>query len=1630
MRLNSRSRLAKGLQYALALASFALAVVSTDAATLNLATRPLYAGGNVPPLVMIDMSKDHSLHQKAYNDYTDLDGNGTLDVTSTNNETTYNNNTDYFGYFDYAKCYTYDTTNNRFTPAGDASSITDATTAATKSTHYCNAYTSAWSGNFLNWSSMSRIDEVRKILYGGYRSTDSTDGTTVLERAFLPMDAHAWAKYYGGSDLIKLTPYAPAGDDGKLTSRTTITMSENVITKITLSAVTNVAVGDQLRFTAQSLAGNPSMIGWVSAVDTKNSQISLVVYNDGIDTAGSTKSDSSWKVANLTLGGLTICNVTPKDSSNLNSQANAKAPEIRVVSGNYATWGASEKWQCNWYEEASNTQSGFLPNAGSAAVSGSSNGNRANISGINSSAENPVKATRGLGTGSDVGTYYARVLACVTGKIGQETCTPYSSTSGSGSSSTTISYYKPTGLLQKYGASGQMLFGLMTGTYDKNISGGVLRQNVGNFSQEINTTTGVFNSATKGIVWNINKLRPYGYSYSDGGYVNSDSCNYQQTAIVSDGTGSNAQGKPANEGNCSTWGNPMSEIFVETLRYFAGKTANSAFAQKSNGKDNALGLTTATWVSPLDNGAAYCSPLNTLVFNASVSSYDNDQLNTGTGSFSDMIGSPDISTWTNKTGDGESITGKSWFMGELNGTTSTTDKMCSGKTLNKFSNVLGICPEGPSQKGTFQIAGAAYYAKTNRIRSLTAVPSSDNTSLKVSTYAVQLATTTPKISVNVNGKTVNIVPSYMLKPSGATPSSGTLVDFKVISKTDTSGKFYINWEDSTAGGDYDQDVWGILSYTVSGNTISVTTQTVSASTANGQGFGYAISGTTQDGVHFHSGIYSFSYTDPVPITVTPKTKVDSTGGCVSCLTGDPATTATFTVKGGAANQLDDPLRYAAKWGGFKDLNNNNIPDLAAEWDARMADGSSGSDGLPDNYFFASNPAALNDSLERAFLSILQTSSASSVATNSTSLNTGATIYQARFNGTDWSGQMLAYNVDTSGTVQYPYAWDAGDLINGIGAANRTILTYNAATGAGAAFQWNVLPPAYQTALNSTDNKGSTRLAWLRGDHTNEGTASGKFRVRATSVLGDIINSNPQYVGAPSAGWVDTDYAQFAAARKSRTPMVYVGANDGMLHAFTATGVNAGKERFAYVPAVLASRLPTLSAPGYTHGYFVDGTPNVTDAKVKGNWASVLVGSLGAGGAGIYALDVTDPDTFSEATTNRVLWEFTNSIDADLGYTFGQPQIVKLRGATSDAPRWAAVFGNGYNSTAVNPTNATGQAYLYVVYLDHPSGAGVWKLNTDYLKIPTGAGSTSTPNGLSQVFPADVDAQADGTTDIIYAGDLLGNLWKFDMRFTDPTKWGIGTARTLLFQAKSPDSGTPAQPITAPVEVTRNGIVGYIVLFGTGRYVDTADPSDMMTQSFYGIWDRDVSGQTTVLRTNLVKQTITDEVSTTSDAYRITTTNSVTYSSSGSKGWYMDLIPPTNVKQGERVVYAPILRGARVVFTTLVPSSDMCANGGYSWLMELGAISGARLAVTPFDVNHDGTFDNNDKVSGSSGNNTVVVSGTRSSGGIITTPTVLNGGTGGNGKETKISSTTGGGLYSVAESAGRQLGRISWREIQK
>ncbi len=689
---------------------------------------------------------------------------------------------------------------------------------------------------------------------------------------------------------------------------------------------------------------------------------------------------------------------------------------------------------------------------------------------------------------------------------------------------------------------------------------------------------------------------------------------------------------------------------------------------------------------------------------------------------------------------------------------------------------------------------------------------------------------------------------------------------------------------------------------------------------------------------------------------------------------------------------------------------------------------------------ASDGAELKTSLLKAFENAAVNTSASSVAANSTRLDTNTLIYQASFDSGRWAGQLQALGLQSNGDINATPTWHTDSAGTIAAYATRKVFTYKPPVTPGATPSGTGITFLTQTDLNTTQQTQLTQaqIDYLRGDDSGEVRNGGSLRDRTivtinpltgatlgtshTRVLGDIINSNPWFVGADNFGYTTlpstegSTYAAYVTAKSSKPKVVYVGANDGMLHAFDA---GTGVEKFAYVPATVIPDLAKLADANYgeslAHQYFVDGSPRAGDVYFGSAWHTVLVGTTGAGGKGVFALDVSDADNFDET---KVLWEFNSDNSSDMGSTLSEPTVVRMAN-----DKWAAIVGNGYNS-------ATGKAMLFI--LDIEDGSVI-------RKIDTGVGNTTTmQNGLSSHIP--VDTNGDHIVDAIYAGDLLGNMWKFDVTGSNTAQWDSAIKSSgnpaPLFTAT--DASSNPQAITAKPQVGRHPDGGVMVYFGTGKYFETGDNvigGSPQVHTYYGLHDDDYSsnsGTPITARSQLQAQTIDAEASALGFDLRITSSNTVNYPT--KKGWYMELQSPVNGAEGERVISASVLRGERIIFTTLLPNSNPCESGGSSWLMELDGISGARLGEIAFDLTNDGLFTEADlvKILDTDGDGDVdadddnlIASGKKSQVGIIKTPTIITTGD----KEFKYASGTSGGLEKTTESSGENLGRQSWRQLR-
>lgn len=464
-----------------------------------------------------------------------------------------------------------------------------------------------------------------------------------------------------------------------------------------------------------------------------------------------------------------------------------------------------------------------------------------------------------------------------------------------------------------------------------------------------------------------------------------------------------------------------------------------------------------------------------------------------------------------------------------------------------------------------------------------------------------------------------------------------------------------------------------------------------------------------------------------------------------------------------------------------------------------------------------------------------------------------------------------------------------------------------------------------TSLTSTQQGnavGTNLLKYLRGQYSyedrtaNDGPPDNKlFRYRPT-VLGDILESKPTFVSKPIFNYPYAGYADFKSTEASRVGSVYVGANDGMLHSFAD---NDGVERWAYVPSMVIPNMWKLADKNYSnlHVNFVNGSPASSDvctanctcdtACVAGGgsapvWKTILVGGLNAGGRGYYALDITNP------TAPVLLWELTPTTgigkiqDDDVGFSYGRPIITRKQDGT-----WVVIVSSGYNNTSPGD----GKGYLYVL-----------NANTGVVisKITTGAGNTTTPSGFAKISGWN-NEPVGNSVGYVYGGDLLGNLWRFNINDT-LTSAVTGTGSSFkLASLFSDTAGTNPQPITTTP--TLGKISGKRVIFvGTGKYLETGDLTTTQKQTQYAIKDDDATTTLVNPRTTLVNQTLS--INTDGTGTRIASNNTVNFYT--GRGWYVDF-----PDSGERVnIDSDLIQGVLVV-PTVVPSNTACSPGGYSWL---------------------------------------------------------------------------------------------------
>lgn len=545
------------------------------------------------------------------------------------------------------------------------------------------------------------------------------------------------------------------------------------------------------------------------------------------------------------------------------------------------------------------------------------------------------------------------------------------------------------------------------------------------------------------------------------------------------------------------------------------------------------------------------------------------------------------------------------------------------------------------------------------------------------------------------------------------------------------------------------------------------------------------------------------------------------------------------------------------------------------------------------------------------------------------------------NGTDWSGRLTAFAVNADGGVG-SQLWEASGLLpnSAAAASTRNVFVATVPGGAGKSVVPFQAPNLGGTAsaqfaamgITPTDIAvnfpGATPVQvvdYLRGDPSRELPTPGPFRKRTTR-LGDIVGSTPEVsspkddfgYGSTLTGTLASSYQSYLASKASKPFMVYVGANDGMFHGFNGSN---GKEEFAFVPNAALKRIGALASRRYDHRYYVDGPVTVADTQLGSAWGTVVVGTGGAGTRSAFALDITNP---TSVAANDVLWEINDSIDADMGFALGKAQVLPVSGG-----QWVALVANGYNS-------ASEDAALFVIDI---------KTGQILRKLVANDGSSAS-NGLGNIVALDNDGN--GFADTVYGGDLLGNVWKFDLSSASAAAWNIAFSGQPLFTAT--DANGDSQPITGGLDVTTGPNGNNMLLFGSGRFFVNGDNAVAVThqvESFYAVLD---SGSPVGDRsTSLAEQEIVSEQTVSvpnpnpvlpaiTGTIRNITQQNVNFAT--QSGWYIDLVVASSTPKGERFIGNPRVQNGKVFFTTFEPQGDACTPGGKNFLYGLDAITGA------------------------------------------------------------------------------------------
>jgi len=1083
-----------------------------------LAQTPLFVSQGYPPLNMLVMGRDHKMYYEAYNDASDLDGDGVIDVGYKPDKI------DYYGYFNNNACYTYD--NDMFRPVAAATGSRKKQCDGTK-----------WSGDFLNYLTTSRMDAMRRVLYGGTRNVD-TDTSTVLQGSYIPRDAHSWGKAYDfarDGTVYRIQDYAPLAKPVDNTRHlfAVTTKGESGDNAIPLLRVLNDSKFQIWEWVSkeQPVAQDKCIDNGTSCEQGASSQYEMLPASAFQDLSIKTWKWSGALPVNMAdmnarfdgVAGTTACGTgtlsvinTTGANNNPFAGSNGCTNEnyLTLITGKvYIPSAGTYRFAVDGDDSVDFTigsttvgwYGGHANNRSQSSLESHSNSFNFTTAGWQTFVFRHIEATADDNWGlamqvtrpaSAIVDKKIRVEACVgtDAALREETCKPYQNDAG------TI-VYKPTGLLHDFGENEKMYFGLLTGSYQKNIAGGTLRRNVSKFTSEVNPKTGQFITPAdgKGIVANIDGQKAIGFNGST----------YNNCGWITDGPIS-AKSDPS---ICAMWGNPMAEMMFETLRYFAGASAAHATYDYGSGssKDKDLGLSKPEWKPPYSaaaGGGGYlqCArPVMTVLSDINPS-YDSkipgSRYNSIAANAADL-GAFDVSGEVDAIGAAEGIHGKKYFIGQS--TSGNADAAPTVKTVDALSWVRGLSPQEPSKEGTYYAAGVSRFAANNFLFG------NAKGKNRLMTYSVAIASPLPEIRFPVgDGRFVTIAP-YAKSVTGSGidntkfAPTNQIVDYYVdriantgVADKDTTvnggrpyAEFRINYEDVEQGADHDMDA--ISRYTVAlqaDNTVKIDMVSEYAAGGIGQHQGYVISGTTKDGMYLDvrdKDTASVFYALNTPQGRDP-------GYCMGrsndseCINLGLTSSRVFTPSASSSSGtfLKDPLWYAAKYG------------MPGRDPATVK-------GDPDNYFLVTNATTLKAQMTKAFNDIVQNTNsvtAVSVDVPEGTIAAGADLYRTRFEAEGWVGDVIRERLTDSATgLNYVRRWSAADMLSnrgsarkiyyaGAGVATPTLreFTYTVINGQTADAAWktystSIRPPTRRTARRSSASRfcaaKTTRCACAR-----------------------------------------------------------------------------------------------------------------------------------------------------------------------------------------------------------------------------------------------------------------------------------------------------------------------------------------------------------------------------------------------------------------------------------------------------------------------------------------------------------------------------------------------------------------------